>query len=219
MRSYFILLLVALSARAVDVDWQSVQTKRGDKFPDFSYVGYRRGDHKLPSSKPHEPTVVIPASKFATDDQTSEIQTALDNVAAAGGGVVELASGRHFLAGNTSIIVRDKTWLRGADRDNTSVYVKGAARSVFSIGTANVKATTAANSNITDAYVPIGASQFAVFDASRFKVNQTVFVQRAVSAAWVSDWVHPIFSTPTNVSRFEQMGWQILLAMGCHRYG
>jgi len=187
MRSLFLAVIFAATvAHAVEVDWQAIKTKRGDTLPDFSFVGYRQGDHKLPSSKSRDASVVIPASKSTSDDQTSAIQDALDEVAAAGGGVVELAAGRHYLAGDASIVIGTKTWLRGVDQAKTILVVKGTPRTVFAVGVPGVKATAGVSSNITASYVPIGASTVAVSDASVFTVNQTVFVQRPASAAWVN---------------------------------
>ncbi|KAH7105089.1 hypothetical protein BKA62DRAFT_436053 [Auriculariales sp. MPI-PUGE-AT-0066] len=185
MRSLLLLAISAVTIGAVEVDWKSIQTKRGDVLPDFSYVGYRQGDHKLPSSQPRNASAIIAASESSSEDQTSAIQKALDDVAAAGGGVVELAAGKHYLSGSATISIGTKTWLRGADKDKTVVVVKGSPRSVFTLGAADVKAITGASSNITTSYVPIGALQLVVQDASVFKVNQTVYVQRPAAAAWI----------------------------------
>lgn len=162
-----------------------MKTSNGDILPDFSYVGYRQGDHKLPSSQPHNASVVIEPSTSASEDQTSAIQAALDQVSTAGGAVVELAAGKHYLAG-ASIVIPSKTWLRGADASKTIVYVKGNARAVFSVGTPALKAKVGSSTAITASYVPIGASTVAVQDASIFEVGQDVYVQRPATAAWVN---------------------------------
>ncbi|EJD43357.1 hypothetical protein AURDEDRAFT_66589 [Auricularia subglabra TFB-10046 SS5] len=180
-----IVLSLGLATQAVDVDYTTIKTKKGDLLPDFSYVGYRQGDHKLPSSKPHNASIIIPPGKSASDDQSSAIQEALDQVGNSGGGVVELAAGKHYVGGNASIVFPSKTWLRGADASKTIVYVKGSAREVFAIGTPGLKAKTGAKTDITASYVGIGASTVAVKDASIFKAGQTVYVQRPATAAWI----------------------------------
>ncbi|KZV87720.1 hypothetical protein EXIGLDRAFT_773358 [Exidia glandulosa HHB12029] len=181
----FIAALCASTASAATaVDYTTIKTKKGDILPDFSYVGYRQGEHKLPSTQPHNASVVIAASKSSSDDQTKAIQDALDKVGAAGGGVVELAVGNHYVAG-ASIVIPSKTWIRGADAAKSIVIVKGDARAVFSIGTPDAKATTGAKAAITATYVPIGAASVAVDDASIFKVGQNVYVQRPATAEWI----------------------------------
>ena len=185
----FTLLLVLGGKQLVSaatVDWTTITNSKGDHLPDFSYCGYHSSDDSLPSDTNAASVVIEPKS----GDQTAQIQAALDSVAAAGGGVVKLDSGTFQISPGLSI--QSNVVLRGAGTGGTVLSLKSLVAKespVISLGkgTSKDKATIGKKTSITDSYVGIGASSFTVADASGFSVGQKVYVQRAITAAWVRD--------------------------------
>jgi beta-mannanase len=94
---------------------------------DFSYAGYHKGENELPHITRNVVDITQPpynADNTGTNNVTTVIQQALDDVGQAGGGVVYLPSGtyRITVAGNASYALRiayDSTVLRGAGSGST----------------------------------------------------------------------------------------------------
>jgi hypothetical protein len=156
----------------------------GDHIMDFSYAGYMGGGVALPD------VPVIQRVAPSGGDDTHAIQAALDAAASAPlangiRGVVLLEPGT-FHAGTTLTIAASGVVLRGSGSGagGTSVVMTGSPHAFLSIaGTGTWEATSTAN--VTDPYVPAGATTITVDDASSFAVGDPVLVMRPVTAAWV----------------------------------
>jgi hypothetical protein len=119
-------------------DWTPSRVEPDGKFlHDFSYAGYFRGERELPDGPGNGATLVRNVvTDFGADptgllDATTAIQTALDTVGAAGGGVVYLPVGTYRVAPRTVSGTTNPyaLWmkyshviLRGAGADLTFIY-------------------------------------------------------------------------------------------------
>lgn len=176
-----LLILVFLPVTSTEtVDYKNLQNAKGDKLPNFSFCGYHASEVSLPSlSRPPNKTL-SPGS----GDQSTSIQGALDEVSAAGGGVVLLEAGTYALG--SALVIRNQTTLRGAGSKKTVLTVSSLSNPAIKLGNQTGKGTAIKTALITDDYVPVGAGTVRVDDASGFAVGQHVFIQRAVTAAWVA---------------------------------
>jgi len=168
------------AATTVSVDYTQIVNARGDKLPDFSYCGYHASDKSLP---PVNTTATINLSA-GNGDQAPRIQAALDQVAGDGGGVVELDAGTFEMGGGLNI--QSNTILRGAGVGTSILALSNLSSDFISIGNANAgDVTVGVATNVTDTYVPVGASDITVASTAGFTIGQTVFIQRKASAAWI----------------------------------
>ena len=171
------LLQVAI---AVHIDYTTLCSPSGDGLPDFSFCGYHSSTDPLPSSSSASTHTLGPTG----DDMTSAIQASLDSISANGGGVLTLVAGTYLVNGTLSIA--SSTIVRGAGPGKT-ILSPGNANDVFiTLGTAVDNPVITPLVNITDDYVPVGATTFTVEDASCLWEGRTVMVQRNVTAAWVA---------------------------------
>lgn len=166
-------------ATAVVVDYANINTPEGNRLPDFSYCGYHSGNVDLP------PIDVTPtATLSATDgDQSDRVQQALNELSSTGGGVLLLSQGNY--AFESSITIPHGTVLRGSGRDKTVLLPQFSTSDFIFLGPGAGAPTVNPVSNVTDEYVPIGATTLNVFNSSKFHVGQQVVIQRAVTEAWV----------------------------------
>jgi hypothetical protein len=156
----------------------------GDRIMDFSYAGYMGGGVALPDV----PTILHVAPSGG--DDSAAIQAALDVAASAQvtngvRGAVLLAPGT-FHASKPLVISASGVVLRGSGSGagGTSIVMTRSPHVFLSIaGTGTWEA--AATANVTDAYVPAGATTITVDDASSFAVGDPVLVMRPVTTAWV----------------------------------
>ncbi|KAF4472526.1 hypothetical protein FALBO_579 [Fusarium albosuccineum] len=168
------------------VDWASIQNSRGDKIPDFSFCGYHNSEIPLPTV--HKAKIMVPPPGHPFDDISAVMQKAIDFIAEGGGGVVHLPPGRsHITAGiqlRTGVVV---TGSQGNGTRTTLMIREKPSVPVFTLGSLGnaTKPEYGVKSDITDDYVPIGSSIVNVDDASDFKVNQSVYVSRAATEAWI----------------------------------
>ncbi|KAI1382430.1 hypothetical protein F4677DRAFT_458543 [Hypoxylon crocopeplum] len=167
---------------AVNVDWTTITNKRGDHLPDFSFCGYHASDKELPSiSRPTSATL-----KASSKDQTSQIQTALDKVAASGGGVVELGPGTFRIS--PGLTIPNGTTLRGSGIESTHLSVSKLKESIPLIAFGKDPAhrvQPSSTKSITDSYVGVGASTVTVQDTKGLQAGQAVFISRTVTAKWI----------------------------------
>ncbi|KAH6880008.1 hypothetical protein B0T10DRAFT_464126 [Thelonectria olida] len=168
------------------VNWASVVSSRGDRFPDFSYCGYHNSKISLPSVG--TPSVTIPSPKKSSDDMTPAIQDAIDTLALHGGGIVKLPSGR--LAITAGIQIRSNVIVTGSGTGSsatTLVLKRRPSKPVFTLGKLGFaeKAEFGFRSKITNSYVPVGSSTVTVKDSSGFAVGQTVYISRATTESWI----------------------------------
>ena len=181
-------------------------TPGGDRIMDFSHAGYMGGGVAIPTV-PVKRTV----KPSGGDDDTAVIQAAIDAVSALPlkgrfRGAVLLAPGI-YKCPQPIAIAASGVVLRGsgsaAGKRRTTLLLTGKPHAALTVrapgdrdrrerdagdGDAAPGAApseSAAATTIADAYVPAGATSFAVADASRFAVGDLVVVRRPVTTAWV----------------------------------
>jgi len=134
------LLVAQKAASNIQGEWRSslypeewkpgYKDSLGRYLHDFSYAGYHNGEKDIPRIT-HRFTDITKSPYFAdnkgTEDVTSIIQQALDDVGTAGGGVVYLPSGTYRIKTPSNSdyglhIKYDSTVLRGAGTDSTFVF-------------------------------------------------------------------------------------------------
>ncbi|HLZ53794.1 MAG TPA: DUF6298 domain-containing protein [Verrucomicrobiae bacterium] len=161
---------------------------RGNRVPDFSNCGYTGGDQPIPDA----PVQVVVAP--VDGDETARIQKAIDYVASlpanADGirGAVLLLRGRHEVFGslqitNSGIVLRGQ----GMGTNGTILVAAGLdRRTLFRIaGRDDMVVQTNPGWQIADDYVPVGAADFRVADASNLKAGSLVRVIRPSTKEWI----------------------------------
>ncbi|KAK8876831.1 hemagglutinin-related protein [Apiospora arundinis] len=167
-------------ALAANVDWTKLQTKQGDKLPDFSFCGYHASNDPLPAAN----RAATSSLSAGSGDQTKRIQDALDKISSSGGGVLHLKAGEYQLA--SGVVVPPKTSLRGDGPGKTKIQLKDGTKVAFTMGTKVKGPKVETPVDITDKYVPVGSNKVTVKSASGLKAGQSVFIQRAVTQKWVN---------------------------------
>ncbi|MBD3343748.1 MAG: hypothetical protein GF401_01645 [Chitinivibrionales bacterium] len=162
---------------------------KGNKVPDFSYVGYHHGEKPLPN------VAVAKTISPVSGDNLSNIQSAIDEVYAmtadANGhkGAVLLRAGTYNV--NGSINLKSGVVLRGEGNDaqgsiiiatkpsqHTLIIVKG------SNGPSDEPST---RTKITDSYVPIGTKTFNVASGHPFAAGDRILLERKPNQAWIDE--------------------------------
>lgn len=145
----------------------------GNRIPDYSYCGYLAGDSTIPDLPAR---IVVPVD--------GDIQAALDQVAAAGGGAVILKKGIYNVWGTlhisaSNVVLRGcgpGTILKGDDKERAPL---------IRIAGVNNKRYSAAAVNIIDAYVPVNATTITVAQAN-FKPGDRVEITRPCTKEWIT---------------------------------
>lgn len=171
--------LTAPFAAGATVDYKSLRNDRGDMLPDFSFCGYHSSNSDLPDINSSADETLSPTS----GDQSSRIQRALDNLAESGGGTLLLQEGSFEL--QTGLKIPNNTVLRGSGSSKTFLLPKFSSANIITLGDTGKDPAVTSVTQITDSYVPIGASKFSVQDASKLKQGQKIMVQRPVTESWV----------------------------------
>jgi hypothetical protein len=164
---------------------------KGDHIPDFSKVGYHKGEVEIP-------TVEIVKTISAPDkgDAQELIQNAIDEVAqmpqnksGLRGGIL-LKKGTYRVPGtihiNTGgIVLRGE----GADENGTIVIASGKGqRNLLTIsGKSAVTEIKGSSANISDPYVPVGSFSFQVENAKRYHVGDAILILRPGTDIWIHD--------------------------------
>ncbi|KAJ4320252.1 hypothetical protein N0V84_005950 [Fusarium piperis] len=167
------------------VEWRSIVSPNGDKFPDFSFSGYYNSEVSLPTVITANITLSFPNNTY--DDISPLIQKAIDSVALGGGGVVELPPGRFPIS--AGIQLRSYVTVRGSKGGGTLLVLREQPSSpVFTLGNIGntSKAKFGARSRIIDDYVPIGSSVVNIRNNTGLSVNQTVYISRATTESWIT---------------------------------
>ncbi len=162
--------------------------EHGNRVPDFSSCGYLGGDRAIPDV----PVRVVVAP--APGDSTERIQKAIDYVAGlppdSNGvhGAVLLLKGRHEVFGgllitNSGVVLRGQ----GMGEDGTVLVAAGLDRRTLIRITGRNDLTPRANSawQITDDYVPVGATSFHLQNAGGLKSGDTIRLIRPSTQAWI----------------------------------
>jgi len=163
--------------------------EHSNRVPDFSSCGYAGGNAPIPEVPVR---VVVPASR---GDETARIQKAIDYVASlpagANGvrGAVLLLQGRHEVFGgllltHSGVVLRGQ----GADEKGTILVAAGTDRRTLIRIAGRNDLTRSSNSDwqITDNYVPVGATSFSLKDASGLKAGEAIDVIRPSTQAWIA---------------------------------
>lgn len=172
----------------------------GNRIPDFSTAGYMYGNEPVP-----DVTATIDAARVVTvspaaGDDMANIQAAIDQVGAmsldANGfrGVVQLTVGE-FEISNQVRISDSGVILRGVDDGDdpaTSTILRATGttkRSVVVVGPSSgfISPQSGTTHNITDKYVPVGATSFEVDSTAGWVEGDEVVVMRTSTAQWISD--------------------------------
>ena len=166
-------------------------TLQGDVLLDFSHCGFGGGGVALPLAEVRETL----SPEAGQGDDGTRIQVALDRVAqlplGADGlrGAVLLRRGAYRCAGILKIMASGVV-LRGEGDEEDGTVITATARKqqvLVQIGVNKApREDGKAETEIADAYVPVGARSFAVRAAKDFQVGQSVFVVRHGNAAWIS---------------------------------
>src|SRR4051812_727731 len=183
-------------------------TPAGDKIMDFSTAGYMGGGVALPDV-PVKQTV----KPSGGEDDTAAIQAAIDAVSGMKPegmfrGAVLLSAGT-FTCSRALNISASGVVLRGSGSgtNGTTIKMVGSRHSAITIGrgrrrdsggpsiddnepgtgrdAAPARDFTAAETTITDTYVPSGANTFRVADAKAFSIGDIINIRRPTTAAWV----------------------------------
>jgi hypothetical protein len=160
----------------------------GNRLPDFSWAGYMGGGVPLP---------VLPVKTTISPiagDNTANIQNAINTVSAltpdANGfrGAVLLNPGIYQIAGTLSINASGVVLRGSGDSTNngTVLLVTGTARNVITVGGTGSWSKTGSTYNITNAYLPLGATNFNVSGSTPFSVGQNIVIQRPQTQPWIN---------------------------------
>ena len=184
---------------------------QGDVLPDFSNCGYRGGGVRLPDA----PVKLRLHPDPQVSDDTVRIQQALDEIGKlprnADGlrGALLLTRGTYRIAGALRLSASGVV-LRGEGQDTNGtvlIAVGKQPRVLIQVrGPSSLREETASRQNITSDYVPVGARQLEVEDATQFKVGDTVIVTRKGNAAWIHelgmDRIKPRSSDPKSTKQW-----------------
>src|SRR5262249_28579773 len=152
---------------------------QGNRIPDFSHCGYAGGDRSIPDAPVR---VAVPPGR---GDSTERIQKAIDYVASLAPdtnglrGAVLLLKGRHEIAGSlhlpaSGIVLRGQ----GMSEGGTVLVATGLdRRTLIRIAGRNDRTNDLSRAwEITDDYVPVGATTFRLKGASDLKTGDTISI-------------------------------------------
>jgi hypothetical protein len=172
----------------------------GNRLPDFSRVGYRGGDAPLP-----DVAFVIESNRWVFvspgpgDDQAA-IQAAIDQVEAMSTnalgfrGVVQLSAGI-FEISNQLTIRSNGVVLRGlgdGTDTNSSTILRSTSTNQVSLidvdsGAGSRSTVASTTHNITDKFVPVGATSFRVDSTNNWQPGHRIIVRRPSTTNWIQD--------------------------------
>jgi len=191
----------------------STKSFRNDAFlQDYSYAGYQMGEVDIPNQVPGL-MVDVTKAPFSADasgmnDATKAIQSALDSVGKAGGGVVYLPPGTYKLqteSTSQALAIRySKVVLRGAGPDKTFLYnTTTSMNSKFILKTVGGGASwTTVPSEATRTLIRqdlLGPTQtIPVENTALFKAGDWVLIRNRITSAWVNDFQETDWSTSYN---------------------
>lgn len=170
---------------------------QGNRVPDFSHCGYAGGDWPIPNAPIR---VVVPPIQ---GDSTARIQRAIDYVAKLSldtnglRGAVLLLRGRHEISGSlhlstSGVILRGQ----GMDENGTVLVATGDDRRTLirivglsfpkGEGEGTVRLSRAPDScEITDDYIPVGATSFHLKQPFTLKPGDTINIIRPSTQVWI----------------------------------
>ena len=191
------------------------QTDPVNMVPDYSSAGYRGGGVAIPFV-PVIPAASVVLSDDGAGDDTTRIQDAINAVSTMQlrtlengalvikgteqegdenvfRGVVLFEPGDYEVA-NTLNISASGVVIRGAgSQEDSGTRITFTSTSdqnpdLFFVGNgAGAPAIDGTPTDITDAYVPVGAKSFTVADATGYAVGDTIIIQMMVNQQWIDD--------------------------------
>lgn len=166
--------------------------EKGNRLPDFSFVGYHSGEKPLPN------VAVQMTLNPIVGDNTLQIQEALDQVAKlplddnGHRGALLLKKGVYNIAGTISIKQSGIVLKGEGDDENGTVLVATGygdqkyKRNFFEVGnTDKIKLDASSFQEITDNYVPIGKHSFSIKSIEKYKVGDRIVVYRPSTKSWI----------------------------------
>ncbi|HDS84453.1 MAG TPA: hypothetical protein ENN97_04575 [Phycisphaerales bacterium] len=167
-------------------------TSTGDRIMDFSHAGYMGGGVSLPDVSVK--MTVRPSGK----DDTAAIQSALDAVSQLPlkdgfRGAVLLEPGE-FTLSRTITVSTSGVVLRGSGAEGptrSTLKMTGRPFNAITVRLSGGRSrgpsppSAQIRTTLADNYVPSGAIQISVVDASRFSVGDTIHIRKPITAAWV----------------------------------
>lgn len=167
-------------------------TAQGDHLPDFSMVGYRRGEVPLPVVEQWKS--LAPAD----GDDTARIQAAIDELAAeplrADGfrGALVLRAGEYQISGTLRLTASGLV-LRGEQRNGENLTtIRATTTESHSVliaveGSGDRTEIEESRTTVLDSYVPVGASCLRVASPENFRVGDRILVTRPGSVEWIHE--------------------------------
>lgn len=163
-----------------------VPDEKGDIIPDFSRVGYYRGDKPIP------PVPVAIKLKPSSHAQES-IQAAIDELSekppgkSGFRGAILLAKGRYEIAG--TIFIRTSGIVLRGEGDQTKLIATGNTQSplISVTGAGNASEIAGSRTAITDKSVPVGSFSFNVASTTGLKPGDAIIVLRPGTQNWIHD--------------------------------
>jgi Pectate lyase superfamily protein len=156
---------------------------RGDRILDFSHAGYMGGGVAIPRM------MAAATVRPGDGDDTQRIQAAIDTVSRLAltqgvRGAVVVEAGTYEIGGTINIRASGVE-LRGSGSGTTIVELTGNPHLFVNMTGSGALQTTGSAANITDGYVPSGATSVTVDNAAAFKMGDTVLVRREITQKWI----------------------------------
>jgi hypothetical protein len=199
MRVLLLLLAIATALAFTDTGkWESAFVKvgkngrltyipdeKGNIIPDFSRVGYYRGDKQIPR-------VAVIKTIGPSADALKTIQDAIDEVSQyplrADGfrGAILLKKGRYEIPG--SIQIRASGIVLKGEGEETKLVATGTARTpLISVNGQGSSTPSGARIRISDSYVPVGSFSFNLESTEGLKTGDNIILLRPGTANWIHD--------------------------------
>jgi hypothetical protein len=220
--SGFLLILFAHVLFAQESSWARFDQKgnlvyktdtKGNRIPDFSYVGYRNGELPIPN-------VDVKKVLSATEgDNLINIQSAIDEVSALKPdkrgirGAILLKAGTYPVSG--PIMIRaNGILLIGAGSDPLGTTIIATRREkhnlIHFIGKDGAIAEPATTKKVMNDYVPVGAVSFQIDPEHSFVKGDRVFFQRKPNQQWIELLgMHDLSSTDPNDTDWTPQSYTI----------
>ena len=164
-----------------------VKDSKGNRIPDFSYVGYEHSEKALPNVK-----VVKTISPNGTGDNWNHIQNAIRDVenmsidANGFRGALLLKAGTYRISKELKI-TKSGVVIRG-EGDATILIAttknQGADFIVFE-GSGSATEISSTRKKITDNYIPIGTHTVNLQSGHNFSVGDRIFIERKPNSNWI----------------------------------
>jgi hypothetical protein len=166
---------------------QYTRDEKGNILPDFSDVGYYRGNKKIPDI-----AVVKTISPAADGSSEAIIQAAIDDVSKknmdANGfkGAILLKKGVYKIPG--SIKIQSPGIVLRGEGDETILIAEGdQRRPLINVSGSGKVEKNGASVPVADEYIPTGAKSFQLVSAEGFTTGDKIIIERPGTDAWIKD--------------------------------